>query len=141
MASHLETVLGFQSIKHHGAKIAGVLGVDAPALTKRTPPTSDADALAQRAVAIEDSRGAAVGAVAGAVFWKKHRILGAIGGAMVGASAPALMNANERETAIYNLGHAGAAVGGSLLWKQHPIWGFLAGTIGAGIVRRYVIKK
>jgi hypothetical protein len=70
--------------------------------------------------------------VLGAVFWKKHRVLGFLGGSAVGTSAYTLATGNKilgygRARAVANLGMVGASVGGSLIWKKHPILGYIAG--------------
>ncbi len=76
-----------------------------------------------------------VGAVAGAVLWKKHPILGLIGGHAVGSNAGALLRGGyERKQALYMVGVEGAAIYGSLKYKRHPILGFLGGGLAGAAV-------
>jgi hypothetical protein len=139
--STLQTILGANTVKHHSSHLARVLGADAPAALVPSPPRSEMEAISMRATSVEDVRYLLGGAVVGALAFKRHRVLGAIGTAMVAANAPALTSDAKREIALYNVAQTGAAVGGSLLWKQHPVLGFIAGTLSASLLRMYVIKK
>ncbi len=140
--SQLQTILGANTIKRHGSGLARVLGADAPAaLAPPSPPRSEAEAISMRATSIEDVRYLLGGTVLGALAFRRHRVLGAIGTGMIAANAPALTDSAKREIALYNVAQTGAAVGGSLLWKQHPVLGFIGGTLAASILRLYVIKK
>ena len=80
--------------------------------------------------------GAAAGGVAGALLWKKHRVLGAFAGMAVGGTAvtAGAGTPSERNHALIKLGFiTPAAVAGSLLWKKHPVWGYIIGTIAAAV--------
>jgi transcriptional accessory protein Tex/SPT6 len=133
--------VNLNTVKHHSSHLARVLGADAPAALVPSPPRSEMEAISMRATSVEDVRYLLGGAVVGALAFKRHRVLGAIGTAMVAANAPALTSDAKREIALYNVAQTGAAVGGSLLWKQHPVLGFIAGTLSASLLRMYVIKK
>lgn len=74
-----------------------------------------------------------VGAVAGGLLFKRHRVLGAIGGASIGHNAPALFNAATRNEALVNMGQTGAGVIGSLVFSKSPIVGFVAPWLLAGL--------
>lgn len=78
-------------------------------------------------------------AAAGAYLYKKHRVLGLIGGASLGRNVPALLNASERGYAIRNLGSTGLGIGGSLYMKKHPVLGFLLGK-AIGTAALYVAR-
>lgn len=83
---------------------------------------------------VPDTAGTALGAVAGAIVWKEHRVLGLVAGASVGRNLPALLKPELRRLATVNLGVTGTAVLGSLALKGHPVVGFLGGAlIGGGI--------
>lgn len=77
------------------------------------------------------------GLAAGAVLVKKHRVLGAIGGASLARNIPALLHVEERKYALRNLGTTGLAVVGSLMGGRKPLGrvaGFAAGWLVGGIV-------
>ncbi len=73
------------------------------------------------------------GAAAGFVGWKKHRVLGLIGGAVLGTNLPAAVRGPaERRDALCNMALAGAGVLGSLYFKRHRVIGFVGGWAAAG---------
>lgn len=77
-----------------------------------------------------------VGAVAGYKLFKKHPVLGALGGLAVGSSVmDAVKGGDDRLRAACRVGVAGAGIAGSLMWKKHPILGYAGGTaLGVGAV-------
>lgn len=69
----------------------------------------------------------------GAVAWKKHRVLGFLGGSSVGASGFNVTKGEYGEAASH-LVVASTSTFGSLKWKKHPVLGFLGGyVVGAGL--------
>ncbi len=82
---------------------------------------------------VVDGLGTAIGAAAGAVLWKQHRVLGAVGGASLGRNIPALFGSMRRH-AMVNMSTTGAGVLGSLLFRNSPIVGFGIGWITANAV-------
>lgn len=127
-------------VKQFKGRVSTVLG-DAPpqqALTK--PAGSTGDFL--RSVGnvprdVPDDWKTIGGLAAGAVLVKKHRVLGAIGGASLARNIPALLHAEERKYALRNLGTTGLAVAGSLVAGKKPlrrVGGFVAGWLVGGIV-------
>lgn len=70
---------------------------------------------------------------AGYFFWKKHRVLGLIGGLAVGSSAyPAATG--KIPTALATVAVTGAGIGLSLKWKRHPALGYIGGAVGASAI-------
>lgn len=139
---------------HRGTKrlartAATILGVDeapaqsaAPSSTAiTTSPRRDAfkeflvrSTSGERAIPIDvpDTAGTAVGGAAGMLLWKRHRFLGALGGASVGRNVPALFNARYRRAALCNMGQTTAGVVGSLLVPSAPFIAFGVAWLGAG---------
>jgi hypothetical protein len=80
-----------------------------------------------------------VGAVAGAMLWKRHRILGAVAGhAVVSTAMPIYHGGDGRVRALWQLGIEGAGIASSLHFKRHPFLGWLGGTVGAAGVAALV---
>lgn len=80
-----------------------------------------------------DVIGVLAGSVAGAVFWKNHRVLGFLAG---GSAANAGINAirgNFSAAAISAIPTA-TGVATSLYWKNHSAWGFILGHLGASAI-------
>jgi hypothetical protein len=72
--------------------------------------------------------GLAVGAV-GSFLWKKHPVLGFLGGMVLGGNASSLMQGGgERRNAALTLGAAGVAIYASLKYRKHPALAY----VGAG---------
>lgn len=80
---------------------------------------------------VEDGAGTVVGAAAGAVLWRQHRVLGAVLGASLGRNLPALLDSGLRRHAVCNMGTTGAAVAGALIFERNPLVGFGAGWVAA----------
>lgn len=80
------------------------------------------------------------GAIAGAVLWKQHRVLGLFSGgtAAAVASSLALSKGKDWPDAVQRLGTTAGSVGGSLMWPRHPILGFLAGGLVTGAATCFV---
>lgn len=78
--------------------------------------------------------------VAGAMGWKKHRVLGFLAGESLGQNTYRLYRGQggDRVRALTNMGMTGAAVAGSLLWKKHPFWGFVAGLAAGTVATSFV---
>lgn len=84
-------------------------------------------------VDIPDGIGTVAGAGAGALYFKNHRVLGAIGGASIGRNVPALLNDAERRDALCNMSQTGAGILGARMLPGSPVVGFLLGWIGVGV--------
>ena len=86
----------------------------------------------------KDSAPFVIGALAGAMFDKKHRVLGAIGGASIGRNVPDLFDARLRRDALCNMGQTGAGIAGALLFPRASLLAraaiFGAAWLGAGTV-------
>lgn len=129
-------------ISHNMARIHHVLGEDAApapvAAVAKIPekvaqPLMSPEQIAKyRAQLIQDGPMVLGGAAAGAYFYKKHRVLGAIGGASLARNAPALLKDDSRREALCNMGQTGAAIYASQMMKGSPVIGFLIGHLAAG---------
>jgi len=80
------------------------------------------------------------GGVLGSYLWKKHRVLGFLGGHAVGSVVyPMIRNhGNDRRKALAQLGVEGMGIGGALAWKKHPVLGWLGGVIVGSIASTFV---
>lgn len=78
----------------------------------------------------------AAGGVAGALFWKEHRVLGLLGGSTLAGNVPELLMGRDRGNALANLLVAGAGVAAAYhLGKQGKSWGTRGlGYVGAAVV-------
>lgn len=76
---------------------------------------------------------------AGVGYWhfKKHPLLGALGGYTVGSNVYDLWK-GDRTEALGSVGVAGAGIAGSLYWKKHPFLGWLAGSLAGSAVASLV---
>lgn len=83
---------------------------------------------------IKDGAGTIVGAAAGALLWREHRVLGFLLGASLGRNVPALRKREYRRAALCNIGITGAGVLGSLKIPTHPAVGFGLGWAGGGVL-------
>lgn len=123
------------------AKLTDVLGVEstpvAPgssaALTESRPNSLTRFLGGVRQVSPVDV-GTLVGAVAGALLWRKHRVLGFFTGASAGYNIPLLAKVDRRRAALCNLGITSAGVLGSFTVKEHPVVGFVLGWMGGGVL-------
>jgi len=69
--------------------------------------------------------------VVGALVWKQHRVLGALGGFAVGGSVYPIAK-GQYVRGVEGLVPTAVGIGLSLKWKKHPAWGFVLGSLGAG---------
>jgi hypothetical protein len=74
------------------------------------------------------------GAVAGGFLWKKHRVLGAIGGLTLGGAAYQIYKNEDRKAALVRVGIVGTGIAASLYWKKHPAIGYVGGALGAALL-------
>ena len=130
--SNLESVT---SAKKTLARMADVLG----AAPEPVRPKTLQDYLRQLSINaprdINDGAGTLVGAGLGYYFGgkRRHKWLGAIGGASLGRNLPALLS-HDRGLALANMGVTGAALAGSLYMKRHPKTGFVVGWLLGGLI-------
>lgn len=80
-------------------------------------------------------------AVAGAILWHKHPILGLVAGGSVANNFYALQHPETKQQALANLGTSGLSVAGALLWEDHPLLGFLAGQLIGGYAAKRLVGK
>lgn len=83
---------------------------------------------------VKDGIGTLAGGVAGALYFKKHRVLGGIAGASLGRNLPALLKPAERNAALCNLGATGTGLLGARFFPKHPVIGFIAGLVAGETV-------
>jgi len=77
--------------------------------------------------------------IAGAVLWKKHRVLGFLAGGTLGASVyPIAKGGDMRKAALAGAGISAVSIGGALAWKNHPILGYLAGGFVANVAAKSI---
>lgn len=111
-----------------------LVGVVSPAAVQVAEPHSNDPPLYKTVVP-----GAALG-VAGAVLWKKHRVLGFLLGDAVGVNAARLWrgHGDDRVRALCNMGTAGVAAASSLMMPKHPFYGwvlgFAVGTVASAFI-------
>jgi hypothetical protein len=128
---NMESVIGAQSMIARAADAIGA--VPAP-----VRPSSMQDYLRKLSINapkdINDGIGTVVGAGAGYYLWKKHKWLGAIGGASIGRNIPAVVHGVDRNIAFANMAQTGAGVAGSIFWKKYPKLGFVGGWLVGGLI-------
>lgn len=135
-------VLGDATPTATGARqVADIVAAMAP------PPPGAAGTVAMRPassasagrIAMALAPGVAAG-TAGAVIWKKHRVLGFLAGHAVGQSGYQFIRGGDKKKAICNLAVEGAGVVGALkLFKgRKPVYGWLAGVLGGAVVTAFV---
>lgn len=73
------------------------------------------------------------GAVAGAVLWKQHRVLGFLAGGSAVGGAISLVRGRVGSAALTMVPTA-AGVAASLYWPKHPALGFILGHVGGSAV-------
>lgn len=82
------------------------------------------------------------GGGAGALAWKKHRVLGFLGGHALGSNVYPIFrgSAQERKSALCRLGIEGSGVAGALMLKKkmHPVLGWLVGIVAGTAVTAFV---
>jgi len=77
--------------------------------------------------------------IAGAVLWKKHRVLGFLAGGTLGASIyPITEGGDTRKAALVGASISAASIGGALAWKKHPILGYLAAGLASQVAVRSI---
>ena len=134
LIEHFDNVSG---ASRHAAKAASILGAAAPSTAlvpagHRTWRDALDDLRAKAGPDVEDNYGkGAIGAVAGAYLWDRHRVLGALGGFALGRNVPALFG-GDRRLALCNLAVVGAAVAASIYVPGHPVLALLGGGLVAG---------
>jgi hypothetical protein len=94
--------------------------------------------------------GVVAGAV-GAYFFKKHRVLGALGGLAVGSTAYPIVKDEDRTRNLCYLAAAGAGVAGSLYAQKHktikmlgkarPAVGYVVPAVVVSAVANHMLKK
>lgn len=80
------------------------------------------------------------GLVAGGIgyaTWKKHRVLGFLGGHALGSVAGDIYHGNMRE-GLCDLGVEVAGIAGALKWKKHPVFGWLVGVVAGTAITAMV---
>lgn len=77
------------------------------------------------------------GAAAGAFLWKRHRVLGALGGHAAVQAGYDYYRGHKKEAAC-NLAVEGAGIAGSLYFKKHPVLGWLGGVVAGGVATYFV---
>lgn len=82
----------------------------------------------------------AITGLLGVAVWKKHPLLGFLGGETVGMNAMRLFRGHgvDRAMALSNLAMTGTAIAGSLAWRKHPVFGFFAGMLAGAVVTSMV---
>jgi hypothetical protein len=69
-----------------------------------------------------------VGGGVGYAMWKKHPVLGFLGGHALGQVAGDIYRGDVRG-GLCNLGVEAAGIAGALKWKKHPVFGWLVGVV------------
>lgn len=115
--------------------VAPAAGPAAQAMTKQKSSADMGKALTHSLLP-----GLAVGA-AGAYFWRKHRVLGFLGGSALGAVAYPLYKGEDRAKAGLCLGAVGAGVFASLKWKKHPALGYVGAAAAVGLAAPVAVSK
>lgn len=87
--------------------------------------------------------GAVVGAVAGGVLWKEHRVLGTICGLTVGRAVPMLVrgDAEDKHEATYEIAATGLGTLLSLNWPSNQAVGFALGAIVGDLAARWIYPQ
>jgi hypothetical protein len=78
-----------------------------------------------------------VGAVAGALVWKRHPVLGVLAGHAIGANAKELLS-GDRKKAMCHVAVEGAGILGALKYKKHPVLGWVGGTVAGAVATSFV---
>ena len=135
--SYFDAVSSISGAKRAASRFANVLGgedVTALVPAKARPTFAEYMSKAKEGAPsdVRDTAGTAIGAAAGAILPRNHRVLGFVGGASLGRNVPALISAGHRRDALCNMGQTGAAVAGSLLLSGAPIAGFALGYLAGG---------
>lgn len=81
-----------------------------------------------------------VGGVAGFMMFKKHRVLGTLGGVTLGACVEPMMRGqgNDRSDAMYRMAIAGAATMSALHFKHHPALAYMGAGVSAALLSTYI---
>lgn len=81
-----------------------------------------------------------IGGALGALVFKKHRVLGLLGGHALGSTAYQLYrnDGDDREIALYRLGIEGAGIAGALAFKKHRALGWIGGVASAAAVSTFI---
>lgn len=78
---------------------------------------------------------AAAGAVAGALLWRRHRVLGFLGGGALAGNAYAVATSERSLTsATRRLGQHVMATVGALSLPSHPALGYVGGVVAGSIL-------
>ena len=102
------------------------------AMTKSEP---TAPSMSQAVVGVAPG---AFGAVVGALSYRKHWVLGALGGHALAANAMPLWNGGvARKRALYNLAVEGSGIAGALYMKKHPVLGWIGGILAGSTVTSF----
>lgn len=118
---------------HRGvARLSSVLGANVSAANPSSVEEFLRDVKATAPPDVKDGATTVAGAAAGAFLWKRHRVLGLLGGGSLGRNVPALFRPSERRAALCNIGQTGGGVLGSLIIGGAP--GFILGWLGAGVL-------
>ena len=86
---------------------------------------------------VEDGLGTVVGAGIGAYYFKRNRVLGAIGAASLGRNLPALIHPEQRRIALANMGTTGLGLLGAQMMRKSPTEraiGFIGGYVLGNIL-------
>ena len=81
-----------------------------------------------------------VAAGAGAFLWKKHRVLGALGGFALGAAVSPVAKDEDRTKVLCGVGATGLGIFASLKWKKHPVLGYIGGAIAGTVLSIPFVK-
>lgn len=69
------------------------------------------------------------GGVLGAFLWKKHRVLGFMGGHSLAYNATEVYLGGAKSDALYSVGVGGLSIASSLHFKRHPFWGYVGANV------------
>jgi len=112
-----------------GAAAAAIVPAAPAAVTKTGP------SLGHAAIAFAPTL---VGGAAGALAWKKHRVLGFLAGQSLAYNGAALLkgDAEQRKEAMYQVAVEGSGIAGALYLKKymHPALGWFAGILAGTAV-------
>ena len=136
---YFDAVSNITGAKRLTGRLASIVGSEevtalVPASVQPSFTSTLAKAKAHAPHDVRDTAGTAAGAVAGAVIWREHRVLGAIGGASLGRNIPGIFRGADRRDALCNMANTGAAIAGSLIAPSTPIVGFTVGYLIGGAV-------
>lgn len=94
-------------------------------------------------ITMKDLAFSVLGGLGGAMLWKKHRVLGFLGGVAVGSSVEPMMRGagSDRSDVAYRLGIVGAGVGTALYFggksNTGRAVGYAGGALGATLLTAY----